>query len=598
MTERVLGPTGGRRRKRLALLVPFLALAALILAIAAAAGPIGTASGFEDDDGNLNPQAPISFDWNSFDPTTWTGTAPFRQSQTSASGWSFKGVEDAQATTSDTGFAGGTKQDDNCPSVITAKAPNKDDLKRIYLASKTGANGHTYLNLAWVRIPQNTTSASAHVGFEFNKGSSACAGPGGLVNRSAGDMLIVNDFEGGAGSPVITLRRWVTSGACEVSSNSPPCWGPAVNLTASNAAEAKVNTGSSASDTIAPSDETLADSEFGEAGIDLTNAGVFTAGVCESFGTAYAVSRSSGNSGTAQMKDLAGPVPFSLTNCGQIKIIKHTNPRGVNQSFGFTSTIPSTSSCVQDVTPAGFSLNDSGNTSSDNAANTEDCTNVPAGTYTVTEGANPTGFTFANFSCTSSGTGSSTTPTSSTTQKNVSITIAGGGVVTCTYTNDQNLGAIKVTKTRKFASATTGNPLTQPQSGVSFTVNGVTKQTGSNGVACFDGLAFATYSVTETVPSGYVADGTNPKSVTVDTNAKCDDATYVGETVSFSNTPTTDLSIDVVADDPGATKSTVSCVDSDGDAAGTAISTAVDPANFDASNLLPDTYTCTIVIDP
>ena len=47
MTERVLGPTGGRRRKRLALIVPFAVLAALILAIAASAGPIGTASGFE-----------------------------------------------------------------------------------------------------------------------------------------------------------------------------------------------------------------------------------------------------------------------------------------------------------------------------------------------------------------------------------------------------------------------------------------------------------------------------------------------------------------------------------------------------------------------
>jgi hypothetical protein len=160
---------------------------------------------------------------------------------------------DWQATTAESGFAGGTKQDDNCPSVITAKAPNKDDLKRIYLASRTGANGHTYLELAWVRIPQNTTSPSAHVAFEFNKGNNGtCAGPGGLVNRSAGDMLIVYDFEGGGSTPVLTLRRWVTSGACEVSSDVAPCWGLATDLTAGGFAEAAVNVGDTALDTLAP----------------------------------------------------------------------------------------------------------------------------------------------------------------------------------------------------------------------------------------------------------------------------------------------------------------------------------------------------------
>jgi hypothetical protein len=42
--------------------------------------------------------------------------------------------------------------------------------------------------------------------------------------------------------PTITLPRWVTSGACEVGSNSPPCSGPSTNLTAGGFAEAKVNT--------------------------------------------------------------------------------------------------------------------------------------------------------------------------------------------------------------------------------------------------------------------------------------------------------------------------------------------------------------------
>jgi hypothetical protein len=286
-----------------------------VFSITALAGPVGALSGFEDDDGNLVDNAAAGIDWNSFSPTTWTGTAPTRQSNKTASPWTFLGLEDAQKTSSDSAFAGGTKQDDNCASVITASAPNKDDLKRAYMATAT-VNGHVFLNLAWVRIPQQTTSSSAHVGFEFNKAISGnCAGAGGLVNRTLGDMLVVYDFEGGGGDPVITLRRWVTSGSCEVGSKNPPCWGLATNLTAAGFAEARVNVGATALDEIAPTSETLNDSEFGEAGIDLTAAQVFTPGACESFGRAFAVSRSSGNSGTAQMKDLVGPAPFQIANC-------------------------------------------------------------------------------------------------------------------------------------------------------------------------------------------------------------------------------------------------------------------------------------------
>jgi hypothetical protein len=158
------GPDRRKAPPGLLLLVPFVLVAALVLSIGAAAGPVGTAAGFEDDDGNLAPQAPINFDWNSFAPVTWLPsptTTPTRTAEDLVGGFQFKGIEDWQATTADSGFAGGTKQDDECPNVISAKAPNKDDLKRIYLASKTGADGHTYLELAWVRIPQNTTSPSA-----------------------------------------------------------------------------------------------------------------------------------------------------------------------------------------------------------------------------------------------------------------------------------------------------------------------------------------------------------------------------------------------------------------------------------------------------
>jgi hypothetical protein len=308
------------------------------------------------------------------------------------------------------------------------------------------------------------------------------------------------------------------------------------------------------------------------------------------------VSRSSGNSAQAAMKDLVGPADFRISNCGQIKIIKRTDPRGVDQGFGFTSNIPAAGSasapdeqCTQDTTPASFTLNDSGNTNSDSAANTEHCTNVPAGNYTVTEGSDPANFEFTDLSCTASGTGTSASPSSGNATRTATITLAGDGSVTCVYTNTQKLGAIKVTKTRKHAASGSGD---HPHAGVSFTVDGVTKQTDANGVACFDGLAFGSYTVHETVPSGYSVDA-NDKSVTVDNNANCSDDPYGGETVSFQNTPLTDITMSVDSQVDGGTASTIDC---GGGATGST------GANGDGSvsrnDLEPGTYTCEVVIDP
>jgi len=80
----------------------------------------------------------------------------------------FKGFEDAAVSSTDTGFAGDVKQDDDCGTTKAGKAPNKDDLKRIYLSTKT-VNGDVFLMIGCVRIPQNSVSASAHVGYEFNQ---------------------------------------------------------------------------------------------------------------------------------------------------------------------------------------------------------------------------------------------------------------------------------------------------------------------------------------------------------------------------------------------------------------------------------------------
>lgn len=453
----------------------------------AVAGPVGTAAGFEDDDANLAPQAPINFDWNSFSPATWTGTAPTRTASKVTSGWSFTGLEDWQATTADSGFAGGTKQDNVCPTVGTQKASNKDDLKRVYVASKT-VGTDVFLTLAWVRIPQNTTSPSAHVAFEFNKGTTSCgAGSGGLVQRTAGDMLIVYDFEGG-GTPALKLSRWITSGSCEVGSNSPPCWSVATTLT-SGVAEAKVNTDATAQDTVSPTTETLGLHEFGEAGINLTAAGVFAPGVCEGFGKAYAVSRSSGQSSTAQMKDLVGPGNVNIRNCGSVAVTKLGSDGGSQAGAVFT---------LYNGTGTGGTVRGTCTVQA-NGSCTPLFADLPVGTYTLDETTVPAGY--------------DKDPTLPFT-----FTVAAGETKSLTFTDPARPANVNVLKKDDLDAPVPGAVFTLYNgTGTGGTVVG-TCTTDAAGVCQppFANLPPGTYTIDETTtPTGYAKDPDLPETFTV-----------------------------------------------------------------------------------
>src|SRR6266581_8651778 len=121
--------------------------------------------------------------------------------------------------------------------------------------------------------------------------------------------------------------------------------------------------------------------EFGEAAVNLSGAGVFPPGTCEAFGSTFLKSRSSA-SFTAEVKDFVAPVPVNISNCGSIKIIKHTDPRGIDQKFSYTSNLPAEPAGTVGGVPQGgvacpgnnsagvqadgsFCLNDAGNSSSD-----------------------------------------------------------------------------------------------------------------------------------------------------------------------------------------------------------------------------------------
>ena len=262
---------------------------------------------------------------------------------------------------------------------------------------------------------------------------------------------------------------------------------------------------------------------------------------------------------------------LNLSNCGSIKVIKHTNPRGLDQAFSYTTSGSGLS---------GFSLNDAGNSSGDNAANTKLFSSLHPGAYSVTEAADPAGFAFASLNCTG---GANITITGRT----ASITLAADENVVCTYVNDQQLGAIKVLK-----SSIKGQAL----AGATFSIAGQSVQSGADGTACVDHLAFGNYNVSETAaPPGYSRDDTTVHSVNVGANTTCASAPVA---LSFNDTPLTNIAASAHSQAVGGTQSSISCVDGNGaDVGNSPRPNDPDPA-FAATDLAPGTYVCTIVVDP
>jgi len=407
-------------------------------------GPLA-GSTFAGGDGNLltNP--------TTFGTTDWQNVAGLNPGFDLASG------------SGDNSFGQGTKEDNAAVSVVSGSIPpNKSDLTRFYEAAEVGSNGHNFLYLAWER---SNVLGSANMDFEINQATTPGLGSPGphTINRTAGDLLVTYDFTNGGGKPTLGLLFWVTSGSTSqcFSSNTLPCWGNHVTLNGSDSIGA-VNNLDPVTDPLFPGSPNYINPvpalQFGETAIDLTAAGVFPPGTCEAFGSAFLKSRASA-SFTAEVKDFVAPVPVNISNCGEIKIIKQTDPRGKDQVFSYTSNLPKNGSaggvtCSGNSGPGiqadgSFCLNDAGNTgktlgSTDPAQNSTGNTvdtgaTVLAGNYTVSEGAEPGGFTFESLNCSADASSGSTVTTSA---KTATINLKPEGLMTCVYTNQQNTATL------------------------------------------------------------------------------------------------------------------------------------------------------------
>ena len=518
---------------RRALVVLAVTAFAVFLLVGSAGALVGS-SKFEGNDGNLVVNNAGNIDWASGMPNLHAG-------------------QDLQTGTNDNSFGQGAKENDVQTTVVTGSIPNsKADLARFAVAGEN-IGGDQYLYLAWSRENQSGT-----VNFDFEINAKAqpdltTVGAKTLV-RTPNDLLINYAFLGGSNTP--TLTRYIWNGSD---------WGTG-QVISSACSEGQTN-GAQVADTLGGlASVNRPAQQFGEASINLACAGIIPNGSCESFNSAYVKSRSS-TSFTSEIKDFIAPISASFHNCGKLTIIKHTDPAGLDQDFSYS---------VSANLGAGFSLNDGAG-----KTNTKVYDNLQPGTYTVTEGADPTGFKFESLSCT--GTGGSSSGETAT------AVVVGGSDITCTYVNQQQLGAIKVLK-----SSTKGTAL----AGAVFSIAGQSVTTGADGTACVDHLAFGSYDVKEvSAPTGYKVNDSTTHSVTVNVNQDCSGIS-AAQALSFDDTPLTDLTVESKSEASGGTKSQITCKDSTPANIGDSPSGNIEDAKVTANGLEPGTYTCVVVVDP
>jgi hypothetical protein len=316
---------------------------------------------------------------------------------------------------------------------------------------------------------------------------------------------------------------------------------------------------------------------------------------------------------------------------GSITIIKHTSPRGINQQFSYAGTgtgVSSTFALNDDSSNDAACTLSTGSPAAGPHCNTITFSNLVPNTYTVNETL-PAGWTLGSGDLTCNSTDGSQ---DTTTLTKVNISLHAGESITCTYVNHQPVGAIVITKESSKAAATPlagatfevcsnngpYDPTTNPCNRVGNYPTGQTSvTTGSNGTACVDGLPWngsgTTYYVHETAPpSGYALPSPTFQSKLVNADASCP-STGTPATVTFFDTPLTDLTVHVASEAAGGTKSAIFCQDSSSNPIGNSpqptgamqgvTSTYADPVTLNAdpthgAALKPGTYTCTIVIDP
>jgi hypothetical protein len=552
------------RRRWVLPVITALLLGAVTVIVASALGVLaGSPSKFEANDGNMVVNTTGNNDWNSVQ-----GNAAYVH------------LQDLFSTTADDSFAPSAKQDVACPVIGTNKNPPKDDFTDVASFNETSFTAgpqfhHTFLYGATIRVAPN---GNADENIELNKGTSGlCTGTTDQLQRTAGDKLIAIDYTQGGTVVAFRVFTWIASGTCFVSNDPAPCWGANPQDLNQNAAEGQVNQSTIAAADNKINNQELVAGRFAEFGVDLTAAGIIPAGSCQSFPQTIWESRSSASSFVSSLEDVSVE-HHTIANCGTLVVKKVTDPSPdpTDTSFSFHKT------STQDAVDRTFSLKNGGSDTEIVFAATD---------FSVTETV-PANWALTSASC-DNGSGTLSGSTLS------GISVAVGITTTCTFNDKLQTGAIKITKTSTKGTALPGVTFSITKGGTPITGSPFT--TDSAGTICVDGLAFGDYVVTETAaPSGYAINDSTAHTVTVDNSAKCSDSPYGGESISFTDTPLTDITATATSEAAGGTQSTITCTgtSTDGQSVLNKSDGPKEAASVSATALHPGTYTCTLVIDP
>jgi hypothetical protein len=315
-----------------------------------------------------------------------------------------------------------------------------------------------------------------------------------------------------------------------------PCWGANIITPAAAAFDGGVSQSAITAAKNGINGVALDANEFAEFGVDLTTALDQNPNACNTTSQITWESRASGSSFSSNPADISVENK-TVTNCGEVIIKKHTDPRGVNKSFSYSSDMSGSEiscSLASPNTATSFSLNDNGNTTGDSAANTQDCISVPAGTVHVTETL-PSGWVLEGLSCSTGGNQDGTDPLKA------NITVPAGGSVTCTYTNKQNTAQIATqqstatgtvfpgTGVTDTATVTGSNTSLNPSGTVSFFLCGPLQSASgcsSGGASAGTGTLSGSNGVSTATSSPAVNTSGSPLAAGI----YCFEATWPGDT--------------------------------------------------------------------
>ena len=230
MATRILGPTGGRRRRRF-LFVPILLVSAVALLFVAGAQAVHGENFQLDGDVLASTTTNVggvtqNFDWDSLFDANGAELPPPANFGESSFNKDFLNTGTTFITSDTTTFATGSK--DTLPIAdwqcnFDNNVNSKIDVMNAYAVQYTDpVSGDEFL---YFGLERNTNTGTADVGFWFLQNPVGCASLGGAADfvggHQDGDLLVVSEFTGGGTVSTINVFRWNGDDATGALSDDP-----------------------------------------------------------------------------------------------------------------------------------------------------------------------------------------------------------------------------------------------------------------------------------------------------------------------------------------------------------------------------------------